>query len=562
MTRVVHGVGGLLDGLASRGSSAATALRVIATSGVVRPHSPATLARLARVLHAWGTGPAGGFATLAVRQPEAVGLVDELGTLTWRELHGRSNALARALAERGVGEGDGVAIMCRNHRGFLDATLAVNKLGADVLYLNTAFAGPQLADVVERERPKVVIHDQEFEALLAGGLAGPDAPVRIVSWTDSAVDGDTVDGLIGRHSGRDLRPPSRRGRLVILTSGTTGTPKGAPRSEAGIDAAISLLSRMPIRAGYRTHVAAPLFHTWGLAHLLLTMLLGTPLVLRRRFDPEEALRTITTEKAETFVVIPVMLQRILALPEATRASYDLSGLRVVASSGSALPGDLATGWMDAFGDHLYNIYGSTEVAYASIATPEDLRAAPTSAGRPPWGTVVRILDDAGAEVAAGEPGRIFVGNTLLFEGYTGGGHKEVVDGLMATGDVGRFGPDGRLYVEGRDDEMIVSGGENVFPREVEDCLARHPAVVEVAAVGVHDPDFGQRLRAFVVVADDAQGVTDDELGDWVRDNLARYKVPREIVRVAELPRNATGKVLKRELAAQDADADGTHEKES
>jgi fatty-acyl-CoA synthase len=547
VTRLLPGLEGLVDGLRARGSSAATVLRVIAGSGVVRPYSPATLARLAKVLHDWGTGPAGGFATLAVRQPEAVGLVDELGTLTWREVHGRSNALARGLAELGVAEGDGVAVMCRNHRGFLDATLAATKLGADVLYLNTAFAGPQLAEVLQRERPKVVVHDQEFAALLQGGLSADDAPARIVAWTDADVDGDTLEGLIGRHSGSDLRPPARAGRLIILTSGTTGTPKGAPRNEAGVDAAISLLSRMPIRAGHRTHIAAPLFHTWGLAHLLLAMLLGTPLVLRRRFDPEEALRVITDEKAQAFVVIPVMLQRILALPHRTRAAYDLSSLQVVASSGSALPGDLAVAWMDAFGDRLYNIYGSTEVAYASIATPEDLRAAPTSAGRPPWGTVVKILDPSGAEVAPGESGRIFVGNTLLFEGYTGGGHKEVVDGLMSTGDIGRFGPDGRLYVEGRDDEMIVSGGENVFPREVEDCLARHPAVADASAIGVDDPDFGQRLRAFVVLAPGVRGVADEELKDWVRDNLARYKVPREIVVVPELPRNATGKVLKQEL---------------
>jgi fatty-acyl-CoA synthase len=187
------------------------------------------------------------------------------------------------------------------------------------------------------------------------------------------------------------------------------------------------------------------------------------------------------------------------------------------------------------------------VAYASIADPTDLREAPSSAGRPPHATVVRILDEQGRPVPDGESGRIFVGNSLLFEGYTGGGHKEVVDGLMSSGDVGRIGEDGRLYVEGRDDEMIVSGGENVFPKEVEDCLARHDAVVEVAAVGVHDDEFGKRLRAFVVVAD-GSSVTEDDLKDWVKQNLARYKVPRDLVFLDELPRNATGKVLKRELA--------------
>jgi fatty-acyl-CoA synthase len=442
--------------------------------------------------------------------------------------------------------------MCRNHRGFVDATLGVAKLGADLLYLNTAFAGPQLVDVLERERPAFVIHDEEF----AGLLEGADVR-RLIGWTDSApgTDGrvgahETVESLVSRYPDADLTPPQRHARIVILTSGTTGSPKGAPRSEAGIGAAVSLLSRIPIRYGMRTHVAAPLFHTWGFAHLMLSALMGTTVVLRRRFDAEECLRVTQDERCEAMVVIPVMLQRILGLPQEVKDSYDLTRVEVVAASGSALPGGLALEWMDQFGDHLYNLYGSTEVAYASVADPTDLREAPTSAGRPPYATVVRILDDEGRPVPDGQSGRIFVGNKLLFEGYSGGGHKEVVAGLMSSGDVGRFGSDGRLYVEGRDDEMIVSGGENVFPAEVEDCLTRHERVVEAAAVGVPDDDYGQRLRAFVVTTKPRPD--EEELRSWVKQNLARYKVPREFVFLDELPRNATGKVLKRDLARQSA----------
>jgi fatty-acyl-CoA synthase len=221
-------------------------------------------------------------------------------------------------------------------------------------------------------------------------------------------------------------------------------------------------------------------------------------------------------------------------------------VKIVAASGSALPGDLGTQWMDQFGDTLYNIYGSTEVAYATIASPQDLREAPGTAGKPPWSTIVKILDESGTELGQGKSGRIFVGNSLLFEGYTGGGHKDVVDGLMSTGDVGRFDENGHLIVEGRDDEMIVSGGENVFPKEVEDCLTRHDAVVEAAAIGVDDEDFGKRLKAYVVL-NDPDAVDEDSLKAHVKQNLARYKVPREIVFLAELPRNATGKILKREL---------------
>ncbi len=516
--------------------------KVLGQAGVVRPHHPVALAKAARALRDWGTGPAGGFTAAALLDPRRTAIVDELGSLTYDDLHRRSNALARAFSELGVAEGDSVALMCRNHRGFVDASIATAKLGADILYLNTAFAGPQLVDVLEREKPTLVVHDEEFTRLLEKA----DVGTSVLAWTDGEADGHTLEKLIASEPGDDLTPAGRHGRIVILTSGTTGTPKGAPRSEAGIEAAVSLLSRMPLRYGWRTHIAAPLFHTWGFAHLALAMLLGSTIVLRRRFEPEACLAVTQDERCDSLVVIPVMLQRIMALPEETLARYDLSRVRVVASSGSALPGDLATDWMDHFGENLYNIYGSTEVAYASIATPVDLREAPAAAGKPPYATVVKILDVNGEEVPVGATGRIFVGNGLLFEGYTGGGHKEVVDGLMSTGDVGRFDENGRLHVEGRDDEMIVSGGENVFPKEVEDCLMRHAAVVEVAAVGVDDVDFGKRLRAFVVTSGE---VSEEELRSHVKENLARYKVPRDIVFLDELPRNATGKVLKRELDA-------------
>jgi acyl-CoA synthetase (AMP-forming)/AMP-acid ligase II len=536
----------VIKNVVARAGAAGVGAKVLTRSGVLRPISPVKLAKLGLAVSKWGTGPAGGFQALAIRWPDRPGLVDEIGTLTFGEIQGRSNALARALADQGIGEGDSIAVMCRNHRYFVDITVAGAKLGADLLYLNTAFAGPQLVEVLEREKPAAVVHDEEFTQLLEKA----DTERRILAWTDSDDHEATIDALIESGSRADMEPPQRHSRVVILTSGTTGTPKGAPRNEAGIDAAIALLERIPLRAGTRVHIAAPLFHTWGFAHLALGMLLGTTAVLKRRFDPEGTLETIEKERCEAVIVIPVMLQRIMALPQKTLDSHDLATVRVVSSSGSALPGDLAVNWMDTFGDNLYSTYGSTEVAYGSIATPADLRKSPMTAGKPPIGTEVKIFDPDGKELTAGESGRIFVGNSLLFEGYTGGGNKDMIDGLMSTGDVGRL-EDGLLYVEGRDDEMIVSGGENVFPKEVEDCLARHDAVTEVAAIGVDDDEFGKRLRAFVVLSD--ASCTEDQLKAWVRDNLARYKVPREILFIEELPRNATGKVLKRELVERDTE---------
>jgi len=316
---------------------------------------------------------------------------------------------------------------------------------------------------------------------------------------------------------------------------------------ARLDPAAALFSKIPFKARETTMIAAPMFHSWGFAHFTLGLALSSTLVLRNKFDPEETLRAVSQQRASALAVVPVMLQRILELPQRTLASYDTSCLRVIAVSGSALPGELATRTMDAFGEVLYNLYGSTEVAWATIATPEDMRTAPGTAGKAPRGTVLKIVDEQGRELPTGETGRIFVGNELLFEGYTGGGNKEIVDGLMSTGDVGHLDREGRLFVEGRDDEMIVSGGENVFPAEVEDLLAKHDAVRDVAVIGVDDEKFGQRLKAFVVTRD-GQKLSEEGVKKYVKANLAGYKVPREVEFMDELPRNATGKVLKRELS--------------
>jgi acyl-CoA synthetase (AMP-forming)/AMP-acid ligase II len=524
-------------------------VKVLADAGVIRPMRPDRLWDFLQTLQRWGRSPAAGAISLAARYPDDPMIVDELGTLSYSEVNARTNALAHSLSDAGVVEGDGVAIMCRNHRGFIEATIAVSKLGADALYLNTAFAAPQLTEVAKREKPRALIYDEEFAGLLEE--AGRRRK-RFVAWHDSESCADpTLDELIRAGDLGEVVPPQREGRVVILTSGTTGTPKGASRGNPqSLEPAVSLLSKIPVKTRQISHIAAPLFHSWGFAHFTLGLILGSTYVLRRKFDPEECLATVARYRCDSLVVVPVMMQRILELPAGALARYDLSSLKVVAASGSALPGDLATDWMDAVGDTLYNLYGSTEVAWASIATPEDMRAAPGTAGRPPRGTLVKLYDEAGEEVPPGRPGRIFVTNEMLFEGYTGGGTKDVIGAFMSTGDVGRFDADGRLFVEGRDDEMIVSGGENVFPNEVEDTLTRHEAVSEAAALGVEDADFGQRLRAFVVL-EEGREASEDELKAHVKQNLARYKVPREIWFLDQLPRNATGKVLKRELRELD-----------
>jgi fatty-acyl-CoA synthase len=491
-------------------------------------------------------GPIAGAARVAARRDrEAVGLVDELGPLTYHQLDLRSNSLARAFQASGLGAGSVIALLARDHRGAVDTMVAAGKLGARILLMNTGFATPQLVDVARREKISAVVYDSEFSGLVSA--LDDDLP-RFLSWSDGDAHGvPTLEELIAGTDDRALPDPPSPGGLVLLTSGTTGTPKGAPRTVRSPLAAAQFLDRIPLRTSECTVMGAPLFHGTGLSQFLLSFALGSAVVLRRRFDPEATLRAIQDNRATALVLVPTMLRRILDLGDDVLGKYDTSSLRIIFCAGSALPPELGNRATAAFGDVLHNLYGSTEVAVATVATPDDWRQAPGTVGRTPVGCRVALYDDSGNKVTSPHTvGRVFVGSLLSFEGYTDGRQKEVIDGLLCSGDLGHFDDDGLLFIDGRDDDMIVSGGENVFPGEVENLLLEHDAVVEAAVVGVPDDEYGQRLAAFVVTQ---PGVTVDgeELRNYVRANLARFKVPRDVVFVDELPRNATGKLLRHKL---------------
>jgi acyl-CoA synthetase (AMP-forming)/AMP-acid ligase II len=507
--------------------------RVLVQSGLLRPVRPDRLVGMALSVARWGVTPATGYAAGAARTPHRAAVVDDEGVLTFREVDRRSDRIAGELRRRGVRDGDAVGLLARNGRGFVESVVALSKCGADVLYLNTGSSGGQLAQVLDRERAVAVLHDADLADAVAEACAG-----RTCLTTEELGALATEPGP--RISGR----PSHTSRQVILTSGTTGAPRGAARSGAGPEDAVAALSRIPLKAQETTVIAAPVFHAWGLGHLSLAMLLGSTVVLHRRFDAERVLRSIEEQRATALVVVPVMLVKLLEAKAS--GSYDLSSLKIIASSGSALPGGLATRVLEEFGPVLYNLYGSTEVAYAAVATPEDLAADPSCAGKPPHGVTLRVVDVDGRDCPPGEPGRIFVGSGLAFEGYTDGSDKDRLDGLVATGDLGVLDAEGRLTVLGRDDDMVVVGGENVYPSQVEEVLLAHPAVADVAVTDVPDDQWGARLVAHVVLREGEQA-GGKALQDHVKGRLARFAVPREVRFLDELPRNATGKVLKREL---------------
>ncbi len=528
-----------LDDLAEN----ARAVGALARIGLLRPGVATAAAKHTR---RWGPTPPAGYAAAADRVPFDTAVVDDEGRLSFAEIHGLSNALAHALTERGVSGDDAVALLCRNHRWFVIAAVAVAKTGADTIYLNTGFAGPQLAEVLEREGARTVIADVDFFEMLDEHAPAADG---LVAWSDGRpTPHPTIAQLVEGFARTEPDPPERPGRQIILTSGTTGTPKGAKRpTPSGLVATTAIFRVIPWRVGDVHLVAAPMFHALGNGGYQMAAQFSHRLVCQRRFDPEATLAAIDAESVTAMTCVPVMLQRILDLPDEVIDRYDASSLRLIQCGGAALPGSLAVRWMDRFGDHLYNMFASTEVGTVSIATPDDMRAAPGSAGRPLPGTVVRLFDEQDREVAPGQPGRIFAGSGLEFEGYTGGVEgKAMIDGLMSIGDVGHLDEAGRLFVGGRDDDMIVSGGENVFPREVEDLLADHPAIVEVAVVGVADDEFGSRLAAFVVTRP-GEALDEATVKAHVRSNLATYKVPRSVTFLDQLPRTQTGKVLTREL---------------
>ncbi|GAB2772943.1 acyl-CoA ligase FadD12 [Nocardioides salsibiostraticola] len=528
---------------------------MLVRSGMIAPLRPDKYLRMGLVVRRQGVTPTTGMSLAAARRPHGTALIDERGSLTWRELEHRSDALAVGLTGLTTsGQVRTLGVLCRNHRGFVEALAAGAKLGADVLLLNTSFSGPQLGDVLEREGADVMIFDDEFAEIVATARTGRDGLASLIEvhgWTDSTSEGTpTIDQLIATHRG--VRPPKapQSGRVVLLTSGTTGTPKGARRGGGGGAGALAaMLDRIPWKAEETVIVAAPMFHAWGFGQLAIAATMTCTVVMRRRFDPEATLALVEEYDATGLAVVPVMLERIIDLPTEVLDRHPAPSLRFATASGSRMRGEAVISFMDRFGDCIYNSYNATEAGLISTAVPADLRVAPDTAGRPVVGTEVRILDDHDRDLPVGGVGRITVASGSQFEGYTSGETKSFHEAYMVSGDVGRLDDAGRLYVVGRDDEMIVSGGENVYPLEVEETLAAHPAVHEAAVIGVDDDQFGQRLAAFVVLRSE---VSVDDLKAHVKAQLAGFKVPREVTVLDELPRNATGKVMKRLLPENSA----------
>ncbi len=502
------------------------------SSGLTVPINPLTGVRLGRDLLVHGVSPAIGWAAGADRHPDQLALVDQYDvTLTQHQAEDLTRRTTAFLRTTGLAPGRTAAVYGRNSAGFAVAIAAVTRSGADLVYLNPGFTADQVTSLCSEHGITLVLADPDLTPRIPVGTQVLNL-IQPEQWATGATSGS-----------RTLRVLAGGGRHIILTSGTTGKPKGADRSGTPLSATVSLLSMLPYRERDTHVMAAPLFHSWGWLNHRLAALLDSTEVMIARPGAEEVLAAAHRHAAGLIITTPVVVAR---LAEAGAGSYDLSALRGVLVSGAPLPTDIVERFRAEFGDVLYNLYGSTEVGYATVATPQDLARDPDSAGRPLPGVRVELLDDVGEPVRPGRQGYVWVGSAASFDGYVDGDDKDRRGDLVATGDVGYWTSAGTLTIVGRADDLIISGGENVHPSEVEHVLRRCPGVADIAAVGRPDPEYGQRVAVFVVPCDPHADVVAD-VRRYAKDHLAGYQRPRDITVVSDLPRNETGKVLRRLL---------------
>ena len=477
----------------------------------------------------------------AAAAPDRIALIDDTGVLTYRQLRDDSRSLAKWLLalqdERGLDELR-IGVMARNGRGIILPLAAKGYAGAHIFLLNIGSSPEQLAGIFAENDINVLFIDDEFADRLPANTDG----ITIIRAHEDGGEGLSIGQVVRRDVDRQLPRWPKHGNLVLMSSGTTGIPKGIVRPEPRMPFVVAgYLEAIPWRAGDTVQLTASIFHTWGWSALQVALATRSTIVTRRIFDPDACFRDIQRYRCDGLISSPIFFKQMLDLQE----SYDTSSLRYLASAGNAVSPALLRRTTERFGPILANIYGSTELALAAAASPEQMQADPTTVGKVPPGTVLKLYDDQGREVRPGETGRIFLYNETALRGYTNPATEMVeIDGLVEMGDLGYLDDDGYLHVQSRNDDMIIVGGENVHPQSVVEVLEDMPGVGEVYAHGVDDEQMFKRIAVWVVRSAD---ITADAVRDWVRAHLADHSIPRDVHFVDELPRNAVGKVVPRFL---------------
>jgi fatty-acyl-CoA synthase len=554
----------VLDRLRSRLDRALFFATVLRSAKVARPIRPSSFAQFVRDARQTKPGPHLALMYHAAAHPEKEAVVEygEAGVrrLTWGEFDATINRVANALVARGVGGGKRVALMLPNGIEYLIVQQSLARLGATAVQIGYRLKPGEIAYILDNSQPTAtVVHGDYLAAMRearaqVGGKGGP----MLVCGGDvppAGAGGDAEDWDRALAAASPDMPARSRGGdgggVIVYTSGTTGKPKGANRSwrKTGFESVADMILQVGMNADDRHLVVCPLYHSAAPAFVAIMMSLGATVVLQNHFDPEQCLDIIQKERITCTLMVPTMLIRISSLPAETIAKYSTRSLRWVMSAAAPLTTETARRFMKLFGPVLWNFYGATETGLVTLAGPHDHVSRPGTIGRALRGNEIRLLDDAGHPVTSGQVGELYARNSTLMSGYHG---NEAAtsdaqrDGFYSVGDLGRIDADGYYYLESRKHDMVISGGVNIYPREIEDHLNTHPAILEAAVIGVPDPEWGETLRAFIVLRN-GERLTENEVIEFCRAALADFKRPRIVTFLAELPRNPTGKILKREL---------------
>ena len=490
----------------------------------------------------------------ADRTPDAVAVRFGNRSLTYADWNERANRVAEGLANVGFSNGDRIGMRFRLGFMWFVVQRACQKLGVVQVTVNYRLTAEEALYILKDSGAKgLACDDDDPEAWL-----GLDIGVLLTEGAQPSRDWLRFEDLLADNRLVTRFGPARP-QMVIYTSGTTGNPKGVPpadppassKEQQRLDSYLRSIARRPQRPEGRRVVmlSLPVHHGAGpLAATVATETGGTT-VLLSPFDAEEALRLIEEHKVNMWTAVPTMLQRIRSLPEETLSKYDVSSMRTLVTGAAPVGSDLASWAVQHFGPVLWETYGLSEANMIGAVSPEDKIKKPGSSAKIHDGVQVSIIDSDWKELPFGEIGEIAVNTPLVLNNYIGKPPLDtgtLRDGFYRTGDVGYLDEDGYLYITDRMKDMIIAGGVNIYPAEIEKVLAAHDGVLSCAVIGIPHEEFGEQSLAFVVIAEGAS-VTEEELRVFVEDRLARYKHPRQYEFVAGLPLNPTGKVLKNKL---------------
>jgi fatty-acyl-CoA synthase len=566
-----------LEQARAKGQNGAAVARMLTRTGLLSGVRPQHLARFAKKARGTKMGPHLAVMLHAEARPDRDAVIDATRRLSYGAFEAEVNQLAHALSAMGVARGDRVAIMLPNCAEFVVALQALPRVGATAVQIGARLKAAEIEYILGHAKPRVLLYHASFQGEIepARARAGGPTDTHMIAVGDPFGDparSPDASGTAGSGRGagpgllyRDAlagqasdAPPSAPGEetggVIVYTSGTTGKPKGASRhfSRTGLEAVADLIAQVGIRSEDRHLVVCPLYHSAAPAFVIIMQSLGATVVVTDHFDAEEILATIEREKITCAFMVPTQLMRLTTLDERVRRKHDTSSLRWILSGAAPLTTETARRFQAAYGPIVWNFYGATETGLVTCAGPQDHEAHPGTVGRSLRGNHIRILGEDGREVPTGEVGELYVRNSMLITGYHGDDDatsQAMRDGFFSVGDLARVDGDGFVYLASRVHDMVISGGVNIYPAEIEEHLHRHPDVIEAAVIGVPDDEWGERLKAFVVTRPGTR-LSAEEIVQFCREGLADFKRPREVEFLDALPRNPTGKVLKRELRAR------------